>query len=294
MTVDRTHTDEDCELRAWWSYDQATTPAGSHPSEDDWARLADGTLPPADREALADHIVMCPLCRDVYRAVRLVRDGAPSGAAVPAHTTTSPWTTAVARFALAATVVAAVAGGWWWQRSATPKVETAPTVASLPGAGTTPAEPASDPVVALAPRAWAVVPEAPAIVLPAALLLPARGANANDFGAAFGVASAAYREGRFTEAATALNDLTARFSEVPEGWFYLGASRLLSGDAAGAVEPLRRARTSTVVGPDAAWLEAVALERAGRRAEAATAIRAMCAGAEPNRSRACAVDLSGR
>jgi hypothetical protein len=41
-------------------------------------------------------------------------------------------------------------------------------------------------------------------------------------------------------------------------------------------------------------IEAVALERAGRSAEATAAIRAMCAGDEPNRSSACAADVSGR
>ncbi len=92
------------------------------------------------------------------------------------------------------------------------------------------------------------------------------------------------------EAAAALDGVIRRHADIAEGWFYLGASRLLAGDAAGALAPLDRARQSTVLAAEARWLGVVALERAGRGPEADAALIAMCASDDPdNRERACAV-----
>jgi len=49
-----------------------------------------------------------------------------------------------------------------------------------------------------------------------------------------------------------------------------------------------------VVGDDARWLEAVALARAGRADEAATALQAICGGASAQRARACEAARTGR
>jgi len=111
----------------------------------------------------------------------------------------------------------------------------------------------------------------------------------NAFLKAFGEAIAPYRAGRFAEAASALAPVAERYSDVVETWFYLGTARLYSGAPAEAIEPLRRARSSEVVGDDAHWLQAVAMQRAGRDTEARAELRAMCAAAGDYRDRACAI-----
>ena len=111
---------------------------------------------------------------------------------------------------------------------------------------------------------------------------------------AFGAAIAPYREARYAAAAAALEGVTRQFPQVAEGWFYLGAARLLAERPGDAVEPLRRARASEVVGDDARWLEAVALARAQRADEAATALQAMCGSRGSHRARACEALRAGR
>jgi len=68
----------------------------------------------------------------------------------------------------------------------------------------------------------------------------------------------------------------------PGAALYLGVSRLLGGDAAGAIEPLTAAvRLSTGQREqDARWFLAVALERAGRVDDAIAVLEALC-GAGP-------------
>jgi hypothetical protein len=68
----------------------------------------------------------------------------------------------------------------------------------------------------------------------------------------------------------------------PGAALYMGVSRLLGGDAAGAIEPLTAAvRLSTGQREqDARWFLAVALERAGRVDDAVAVLDALC-GAEP-------------
>jgi predicted Zn-dependent protease len=132
--------------------------------------------------------------------------------------------------------------------------------------------------------------------LPAALTLVVRGASSDSeaFMEAFGVAITPYREARYADAATALEGVTRQFPQVAEGWFYLGVARLLSERAGDAVEPLRRARGSEVVGEHARWIEAVALARAGRADEAATALQAMCESRGSHRAGACEALRAGR
>jgi hypothetical protein len=266
---------------------------GPHPSEDDWVRLAEGTLDEASRVRLADHVTACARCAEVFRAVDHVRRGAGAlGAETPSRATGRLG--GVSRgwygLALAATLVFAVAGAVRWSgRGAVPATDDpmgvpAPATNSV-AVSSAPVTPASAP-----PRAWAALLTAPAITLPAALALEMRGAptSAGGFMPAFGAAIGPYREGRYEQAAAALDGVTRRYPDIAEGWFYLGASRLLAGDAAGAVAPLERARDSTVLAAEARWLGAVALERAGRGPDADAALTAMCASDPDNRARACA------
>ena len=272
--------------------------AGTHPSEDDWVRFSCDEVDDDERARLADHVVTCAACADVFRALAEVRAGASAfdpDAPVPVDTTDGPVLTRVPMAAItsstrwyglaaAAAIVLAVGVTAWWRQAAPAPVEptTAPAVARD---GSPPSVTPSAPAI----PAWATLPVAPAVSLPAALTLVVRGAPSDreGFMTAFGAAIAPYRQGRYAEAATALEDVAATYPQVVETWFYLGVSRLLSDRAADAVDPLRRARASEVVGDEARWLEAVALARAGRLDDAAPVLRALCETSGPMRGRAC-------
>jgi len=274
--------------------------AGSvHPSEDDWVRFADDAMTDGERARLVDHLAVCVACADVYRVVEQVRTGATSVA--PQAWSARRWGGFQASYVLvaAAMMAIAVSGTLWVMRGRGPAIQDqtasnptplpAPEVAA-PSAGAPPA------VAARAPRLWAALPVAPAVTLPASLTLVMRGTapDSQAFLSAFGAAIAPYREGRYAEAAAALGGVTRAFPDVPEGWYYLGVSHLLAGSPAAAIDPLERAVPSSVVGDDAAWLRAVALERAGRTDEAAAALRTLCAGAGPARQRACEAEGATR
>ncbi|MCC6990939.1 MAG: hypothetical protein IT181_18170 [Acidobacteria bacterium] len=271
-----------------------------HPSEDDWVRFADGTLDDTSRLRLADHVTTCGACADVFRAVSQVRSGAPALAGKPSLPGTSRFA-GVSRawygLALAATLVLAMVGAVRWSaRGAAPTVSERVAVSAPGPASVSPATETPASIVAPGPRSWAALPVAPAITLPASLALVTRGASPDTdaFMTAFGAAVVPYRAGRYGAAAAALQDVARRHPDIAEGWFYLGAARLLAGDAAGALPPLERARASTVLAAEARWLTAIALERAGRGGEADAALSAMCANDPPNRDRACAATAAPR
>lgn len=265
----------------------------THPSEDDWVRFADGALDAPSRLRLADHVTACARCTEVFRAIVHVRSGAPALAGAASPPSTSHFAGASRAWyglALAATLALAIAGAVRWSGGAAAPTESERVAVSAPSPPAGPSTATPAPAVAPGFRSWAALPSAPAITLPASLALMVRGASpeADAFMTAFGVAMVPYRAGRYSDAATALDDVARRHPDVPEGWFYLGAARLLAGDAVGAMAPLERARASTVLAAEARWLTAVALERAGRGPEADAALAAMCADDPTKRDRACA------
>lgn len=271
-----------------------------HPSEEQWVQFAEGTLDEASRVRLADHIAVCGMCADTHRVVAAVRDAA-AGVAPDATTAreSAPWRPWYG-LAAAAALALAVSSALWFARGPAPSPEAAPVVAAAPP-GAAPLAGSADSAIApaaaaVAPRAWAALPLAPAVTLPGSLALVVRGTapDSQAFLAAFGAAIAPYRAAHYSEAAVSLETLTRSFPDVPEGWFYLGVSRLLASDAAGAIAPLERAGGSGVVGDEAAWLRAVALERAGRTAEASAALRALCTGTSGARQRACDAEGAAR
>jgi Tetratricopeptide repeat len=274
--------------------------AGSvHPSEDDWVRFADDAMTDGEHARLVDHLAVCIACADVYRVVVQVRDGAPSVAAPARSPGRGGGAWAWYGLAAAAVLVIGVSGTFWMTRGRGAPIasQTAANTATAPSPVVpSPSPDAAPPVPPPGPRGWAALPVAPAVTLPASLALVVRGAapESQAFLTAFGTAIAPYRQGRYDEAASALGAVTRSFPDVPEGWYYLGVSRLLAGDAAAAIDPLRRATPSSVVGDDAAWLHAVALERAGRPDDVASALRALCAGTGPARQRACEAEGATR
>jgi hypothetical protein len=253
-----------------------------HPSEDDWVRFATNELSPDERIDVADHVVACTECAAIFRVVSLMGADAKDVGTVVDRQPASEWRL----LAAAAAVVLTIGLGVWW---------VVRTGASDNGqrAGNAPAAPIATPAIdaAAAPStSWASLPAAPEVRLPADLVLTMRGADGDRdaFLKAFGEAIAPYRAARFDEAAAALTPVAERYADVVEVWFYLGASRLHSGAASEAIEPLRRARSSGVVGDDARWLHAVALQRAGRESEARVALKVLCSESGAYQQRACA------
>jgi hypothetical protein len=256
-------------------------PSTGHPSEDDWARFAANDMPAEERTQLADHVVSCTDCASMFRVVSLVSaDAKANRTEVDHRPSVADWRWLATAAALVLTVGL---GAWWAVRSR--------AVDNSSQAGSAPiAAPAVDAAPA-ASAAWASLSSAPEVRLPPSLILTMRGTEADRdaFLKAFGEAIAPSRAGRFAEAASALAPVAERYSDVVETWFYLGASRLYSGAPAEAVEPLRRARSSEVVGAEARWLQAVALQRAGRESEARAELQAICAEAGDYQARACAI-----
>ena len=257
-------------------------PGSGHPSEDDWARFAANEMSSDERAQVADHVVACAECAAIFRVVSLVGAEAKGIATVADRRPVGDW-----RFlAVAATLLLTLGLGAWWaartggddtgQQAATDVRTPITTPANI-------APPAQPPL-------WASLSSAPEVRLPPDLVLTMRGAGGDReaFLKVFGEAIAPYRAGRFAEAATALAPVAERYADVAEVWFYLGAARLYNGAAVEAIEPLRRAQSSALVGDDARWLEAVALQRSGRDSEARTALQTLCSASGSNRDRACA------
>ena len=282
MTTDGRDAAIDARLQQAFASLPAPSSAG-HPSEDDWARFAADEMSPEERTEVADHVVSCVECADVFRVLSVVSaDATGVDQAIDRRSAFGDWR----GLAAAAVVLLTIGLGAWWVLR---------TGADDGGqrAGSAPPPVAMPPVDApAAPSAlWAALPTPPEVRLPADLVLTMRGAGGDReaFLEVFGVAIEPYRAGRFAESAIALAPVAERYADVVEVWFYLGAARLYSGAAFDAIEPLRRAQGSALVGDDARWLEAVALQRTGRESEARTALQTLCSGSGPNRDRACAV-----
>ena len=254
-----------------------------HPSDDDWARFAADEMSADERTQIADHVLSCAECAAVFRVVSLVgADAKSTDQAADRRSAFGDWRGLAAAAAVALTIGL---GAWWALR---PDADNGNQRA---GSEPTPvATPAVDAPVAPS-EVWASLPSAPEVRLPPDLVLTMRGAEGDRDGFlnVFGQAIAPYRAGQFADAAAALTPVAERYADVVEVWFYLGTSRLYSGAAAEAIEPLRRAQGSQVVGDDARWLEAVALQRAGREGEAQTVLQKLCSALGPYQERACAV-----
>jgi cytochrome c-type biogenesis protein CcmH/NrfG len=81
-----------------------------------------------------------------------------------------------------------------------------------------------------------------------------------------------------------------KYPQSADAWFYLGSTRLLDGDAAGAREALTEARTRGVGDRDdeAAWLLATAEARLGDVAAARVKLTTLCDGSGAFKTPACA------
>ena len=118
----------------------------------------------------------------------------------------------------------------------------------------------------------------PALLLPLATALVVRG-EAEEASRALGAALAPYRTDDYVAAERLLEAVVQKYPASADAWFYLGSTRLLDGDPAGAREALAEARARGVGDRDdeATWLLATAEARLGEldaaRDEARRALR---------------------
>lgn len=128
----------------------------------------------------------------------------------------------------------------------------------------------------------------PAVELPPAAVV-LRGA-ADDYNSQFLTGVRAYREASYPAAATHFAGAADARPYDPYAWFYLGVSRLLAGDATGAVGPLQTARHLGDGGlsVEATWYLSLALQRTGKTDAAIRTITPLCGVPGPHGAEACA------
>ncbi len=99
----------------------------------------------------------------------------------------------------------------------------------------------------------------------------------------------AYRAGNYHAAAEAFARIAPRYPASIEVPFYLGVSRLMTGDAPGAATVLQAARAldDPTFRDDVAWYLAIAAERSGDAATARASLAGLCTGSSPRAARAC-------
>ncbi len=129
----------------------------------------------------------------------------------------------------------------------------------------------------------------PALLLPLATALVVRG-EAEEASRALGAALAPYRTDDYVAAERLLEAVVQKYPASADAWFYLGSTRLLDGDPAGAREALTEARARGVGDRDdeAAWLLATAEARTGRaRRGHARSWPTLCDGSGAFKTAAC-------
>jgi hypothetical protein len=99
-----------------------------------------------------------------------------------------------------------------------------------------------------------------------------------------------YRAEDYSKAAQQLEALLRKYPESAEAAFYLGVCQLFLNDNAGALDSLTRARSRAgeTLADSVTWYLAVALNRAGRDADALRELAALCNWPGEYRTRSCA------
>lgn len=186
---------------------------------------------------------------------------------------------------------------WLWQPAfaAAAVVVIAASVWILRGRETTPVsqdEPEAQVAVNTPEVAPPVLPlDKPAIKISAAALT-FRGANDNQLLADLKPAFDAIRGDEYRAAVGEFTRLATQYPASVEVAFYDGIARLFLDDPNGALASLARAEKigDSSFAPDVAWYQAVALERAGRRDEARTRLRALCEQKAARSAEACSLE----
>jgi TolA-binding protein len=247
------------------------------PSPDVLIALSGDALPDEIRRPAEAHVARCAACRVFIADLSQIEPEAPAtlerrviGAAGNGQ---SSWRGVF--LPLAAVFVAAVAAGLYYNAQRNRAPETATAAAVPPAKNEPPAAPA-----------WEI--RKPALLLPLATALVVRGGE-GEADAALGAALAPYRTDDYVAAERQLEDVVKRYPDSASAWFYLGATRLLDGDPAGARDALTEATTLGVAdrADETAWLLATAESRVGALDQARPRLRSLCDGAGEFKTAAC-------
>jgi hypothetical protein len=252
------------------------------PPPDVLIALAGDALPENLRVPVEAHLARCAACQALAADVNALDVDVPSALDArvlgQASKGASWWKGAL--LPMAAVLVAAV-GLSLWYRSVSPEQTT------VAGRTAAPAPAADAPATQASPTGtWEV--RKPALLLPLATALVVRGGE-EAATRELGEALVPYRTDDYTEAEGRLESLVGRSPGAADAWFYLGATRLLDGDAAGARDALTEARTRGVGDRDdeAAWLLATAEARLGEIDAARAKLTALCDGSGDFKRAAC-------
>ncbi len=246
------------------------------PAPEDLAALGGDAMPADVRGHVQAHVDRCPACRALVADLALLEVEAPASL----DERVGVWTPTMARFdwllPLAAALIAGL-GLATWLRGPPPRGGGVPR--NAPSASNAPAP--------SAPRGvWQI--EKPAIELPLSAAIVMRGEQQVEE-LDFTVALEPYRRDDFQRAVVRLAEFVRRAPNSGEGWFYLGASRLLAGDPRGARAALETARIRIAPArrDELNWLLATAEARSGEVATAMKRLDALCGGTSALRDRAC-------
>lgn len=180
-----------------------------------------GRLPEQERDAFEAHLFECDRCLAAVQAVERMRDELARPPAA-AESSLASWTWMLGA---AAVVTLGVAGLVWSGAGHHPAAPAAPAVASTTAPpASTPRHPSPEALMALA-----------TVDPPQFVPLTVRGASSR-----FDRAMQAYAAHDYASAAEGLTPVAAARPGDPQVQFFLGVSRLMTGDAAGALVPLRK------------------------------------------------------
>jgi TolA-binding protein len=144
-----------------------------------------------------------------------------------------------------------------------------------------------------ATRTWRLRLDKPDVVQPAptAPVFPGAAADAQQqYATELDTAFEPYRAGMYGRAISRLTALRNRYPSAAEPPFYLGACRLLAGDAEGAIPSFEQAAAlfTGARRDEPLWYKAVAEERADRPDAARRTLQDLCSRAGPRQTHACA------
>jgi len=247
------------------------------PSPDVLIALGGDALPEELRHTAEAHLATCAACRALAADLDALDVVVPASldARVLSRESAGGTSWRGPLLAMAAVVVAAVALGVVYRKVPDESARVARVEA-----------PAAETPVAPKGGTWTV--SKPALLLPLATALVVRG-EAEEASRALGAALAPYRTDDYVEAERRLESVVEKYPASADAWFYLGSTRLLDGDPAGARDALAEARSRGVGDRDdeAAWLLATAEARIGQLDQARTRLATLCDGSGAFKTAAC-------
>ena len=247
--------------RAFEALSDGATFGDGCPAADDLYAAARGELSPERVTHLTNHLVVCGACAEAWRVAR--EFGEPAAIAATSNAAWKLW------MPLAAAALVAI-GGIAEYRVVTPSESAPPPVAQVN----------PPPRAAPAPPTFLLPLEKAEIQISSRYALTWRGQGSPQrYLQDLADGLALYRSGDYPAAVSKFQQVATQYPDTGESHFYLGMSYLLGGDAAAAIEPLRRAIDlveDAAVKNDVRWNLAVAYERSGDAVRTVAELRAIC------------------